>query len=358
MGSSHLTISDGIVLIILSILVAWGLTLAVDNPLHNWTWSNRGTLNKMSVAVVALAVGIGGVYFVDGRMYGFSQKKADTAVTLNPATHPGALTLRSQVEVPFTEAPLPDPTAGWYASLPDSCDDGVPAEFAMPSLGYCSQVGDPATATRRILAVGSSKLTQWSQALVQVAKENNWFIQLSHHSACSWNFDPEATAPCQTRNSAALNYIDTFQPDYVLLLSTQTAGASPDERLIPGLPELVAEINARGVPVIGLRDTLGDEKNLLECSLANPTTGILGGCILSRPDHQAAANPADQLAPYRFTSLDFTDQLCTGDICPTTIGNVYVYADTMQVTNEYMVTMAPVLNLRMLEAMAYLDGAG
>ena len=135
MGSSHLTISDGIVLIILSILVAWGLTLAVDNPLHNWTWSNRGTLNKMSVAVVALAVGIGGVYFVDGRMYGFSQKKADTAVTLNPATHPGALTLRSQVEVPFTEAPLPDPTAGWYASLPDSCDDGVPAEFAMPSLG-------------------------------------------------------------------------------------------------------------------------------------------------------------------------------------------------------------------------------
>ena len=144
----------------------------------------------------------------------------------------------------------------------------------------------------------------------------------------------------------------------MLLLSTQTAGASPDERLIPGLPELVAEINARGVPVIGLRDTLGDEKNLLECSLANPTTGILGGCILSRPDHQAAANPADQLAPYRFTSLDFTDQLCTGDICPTTIGNVYVYADTMQVTNEYMVTMAPVLNLRMLEAMAYLDGAG
>lgn len=60
MGSSHLTISDGIVLIILSILVAWGLTLAVDNPLHNWTWSNRGTLNKMSVAVVAPAVGIGG----------------------------------------------------------------------------------------------------------------------------------------------------------------------------------------------------------------------------------------------------------------------------------------------------------
>ena len=38
--------------------------------------------------------------------------------------------------------------------------------------------------------------------------------------------------------------------------------------------------------------------------------------------------------------------------------DAYVYADTMQVTNEYMVTMAPVLNLRMLEAMAYLDGAG
>ncbi len=356
-GDNRLAISDGIMLIMLSILVAWGLTLVVDNPIHAWPWSNRNTRNKVIVAVVALAVGIGGVFAANVRMYGFSLKKADptAVVDLDTRTHPGALALHSQVEVPFTETPLPDPTAGWKASLPDPCDDGAPAAFSIESLGYCSQVGDPATATRRILAVGSSKLTQWSPALVRLAKENNWYIQLSHHSACPWSFDPEAPAPCQTRNSAALDYVDTFQPDYVLLLSTQTAGASPDERLIPGLPELIAEINARGVPVIGLRDTLGDENNLLECSLANPTTGFLGGCILSRPSHQAAANPADEFSADRFASLDLTDQLCAGDICPTTIGNIYVYADTMHVTNEYMTTMAPVLNQRMTDAIAYLD---
>ncbi len=358
-GAESLSVLDGFILIMGSILLAWALTKTVDDPLRTWAWANAATGRKVGVALASFAIGLGSVWFWDSRVNDRAEKEAFTAsakITVDPATHPGAQALTGSVNFPFTEAPLPDPTDPWAAALPDPCGDNVPEEFAWPKLGYCSQVGDSENAAVRILAVGNSKLTQFSPALREFAENNNWYIQLAHQSGCAWGLDNSAAQPCRERNNAALDYLDDFQPDYMLLLSTLTASGAPDEQVVPGLKPLLMELAKREIPVIGIRDTLRNSDSLLECSLTNLSTSLTGGCVLFRPDYQALTDPAASLESAGFTNIDLTDQFCSGNLCPTLIGNIFVYVDTMHISRQYVVSLAPTLGQRLVDAMNGLSG--
>lgn len=353
-NQERLTLADGSTLIIVSVLLAWALTKLVDDPLRTWPWSNSSTPHKVIVAVASLSIGLTAVFLWDARVNDRSETgeaSSKARVSIDPQTHPGALVLNRSINQPFTEQPIPDPAAKWAASLPDTCDPGIPEEFNWPSLGYCSQVGDAETATLRILSVGNSKLSQFMPALRVVAEENNWYVQHSHQSACTWGINDSASVPCQARNQAALDYVNEFQPDYVLLLSTVSTAGTPDEALVPGVEELISEITSRGIPVIGIRDTIRFPNSMLECSLGNPTTGPVGGCTVFLPDHQPEQSPVGALENIPgFAGVDLTDQFCLDNVCPSIIGNIYVYVDTMHVSREYVTSLVPVLASRFEEA--------
>lgn len=110
------------------------------------------------------------------------------------------------------------------------------------------------------------------------------------------------------------------------------------------------------MPAIGIRDTLRNPDSLLECSLDNLSTSLTGGCVLFRPDYQADVNPAASLESKGFANIDLTDQFCSGDLCPTIIGNIFVYVDTMHVSRQYVVSLAPALGQRLVDAMNDLSG--
>lgn len=358
-GAESLSLLNGFMLIMVSIFLAWGLTKAVDDPIRSWPWANAATGRKVVVALVSFSIGLGTVWFWDTRVNDRTENEAFAAaarITVNPATHPGSLALTESVTLPFTEDPIPKPTDPWAASLPDPCDDGYPEEFAVPKLGSCTQVGDSATAAVRILAVGSSKLTQFSPGLRQLAEDNNWYIQLSHQAACAWGLDDSLSAACRARNQAALDYLDEFKPDYVLLLSTVTTSGNPDESAVTGLKPLLAELAKRHVPAVGIRDTLRNTESMLECSLDNLSTSLTGGCVMFRPDYQADVNPVAALESKDFTTIDLTDQFCSGDLCPTIIGNIFVYVDTMHVSRQYVMSLTPTLGQRLVDAMSDLSG--
>ncbi len=358
-GAKSLSVLNGFMLIVLAIILAWSLTKAVDDPIRSWPWANATTGRKLVVALTSFAIGLASVWFWDSRVNDRSNKDtfaASAKITVDPQTHPGARALTEPVKLPFTEEPIPNPTDPWAAALPDPCDSGYPKEFVVAELGTCSQVGDSTTADVRILAVGSSKLTQFSPALRQLAEDNNWYIQLSHFASCVWAIDDSAYEPCRDRNQAALDYIDKFKPDYVLLLSTITTPDTPDEAAVPGLKPLLAELAQRGVPAIGIRDTLRHADSLLECSLDNLSTSLTGGCVMFRPEYQAKVNPAQALESKTFTNIDLTDQFCSGELCPTIIGNIFVYVDTMHVSRQYVVSLAPTLGQRLVDAMNNLSG--
>src|SRR5699024_2537777 len=104
------------------------------------------------------------------------------------------------------------------------------------------------------------------------------------------------------------------------------------------------------IPVVGVRDNpwlWGPEmRDPLDC-LAATDDDI--GCGRDRAD---ALDPVDP-APAAYaglaradlvTLLDFTDLLCTDEVCPAEIGNVVVYRDSDHLTATYVRTMTPFID--------------
>lgn len=349
-SQSRLEVLDGIVLILLAVAVAVALTRLVDDPVRNWQWANRSAWRKLLVVLVSLIAGV-----VPLRIWNAQIQTPDaSSASTDSAQHPGAAALAGPVPA-FTTDPVPDVSevhdGNWRSTLPDSCSPGYPNEFDGAD-AFCSQDGSQDHASARVLAAGNSHLRHFLPLIQKASESNNWFIQASHMGSCAWGMPEYYEGACQARNQALLDYVDRFKPDYVILVTTETTATSPEETLAPGVEELVQTLTARGIHVIGIRDSLRSDQDLLSCSLDHPTTQAIGGCFLTRRDHQAATDPADALASPLFHQIDMTDQFCAGDLCPTIIGNVNVYVDPNHISREYAETIAPEFSRRVSALLA------
>ncbi len=353
-GQESLGVGDGLILIVVSIALAVGLTRLVEHPIRDWRWLNATAWRKALGVVTAMACGMVPLLV-------WQQAMTTTSPAVSATQHPGAAVLAAPTDAPFVEPAIPtvaDIHRGWAAPLPDPCDEGYPAEFDADD-AYCSQYGDSTTASARVLAIGSSHVSHLMPEVLALAQARSWYVQASHMGFCAWGIADSYQGECAARNDAALGYVDLFHPDAVIVLSTETAMDSPDEGIVDGFDALVRELTARGVVVIGVRDTLRSEENLLGCSVENPTTAIFGGCLMNRREHQAETDPAMALDDIPgFLRIDMTDQYCAGDICPTVIGNVNVYVDNSHLTPHYQRTVAPVFVQRVSAALDDLVAQG
>lgn len=354
-GADSLGFGDGIVLIVVSIILAVGLTRAVEDPIKNWRWLNATAGRKALGAMTAVICGMAPLIV-------WQHDMTTTDPAANTTQHPGAAVLATPTDASFTEPAIPtiaDLHPGkWGYTLPDPCDAGYPAEFDGDD-AFCSQFGDANAASARVLAIGSSHMRHMLPQVEALAEARNWYIQASHMGFCVWGISDSYEGECAARNDAALRYVDAFQPDAVIVLSTETAFDSPNEQIVDGLDVLARELTERGIVVIGVRDTLRSTENLLDCSVEKPTTAIFGGCLMNRLDHQAEMDPAMALDDISgFLRIDMTDQYCAGDICPTVIGNVNVYVDTNHLTPQYQTTVAPAFVQRVSAALDGLEAQG
>lgn len=355
-GQDSLGVGDGLILIVVSVALAVGLTRLVENPIRDWRWLNATAWRKALGVVTAMACGMAPLVLW--------QHALDGSMTIEPNAeeHPGAAVLVNPSNVAFTEPVMPLAAdlfpAKWASPLPDPCDEGYPAEFDGDD-AYCSQYGNAKTASARVLAVGSSHVSHLMPDVLALAQARNWYVQASHMGFCVWEVNDDNGDECSARNEAALRYVDSFHPNAVILQSTVTSPDSSDERMVEGLDVLVHELTARGVVVIGIRDTLRSNTYLLDCSAEYPSSGMIGGCLMNRREHQAETDPAMALDDIPgFLRIDMTDQYCAGDICPTVIGNVNVYVDNSHLTPHYQRTVAPVFVQRVSAALDDLVAQG
>ena len=111
---------------------------------------------------------------------------------------------------------------------------------------------------------------------------------------------------------------------------------------MPGVEELIKDLTGRGITVIGLTDNLRSEENLYECSDVRPVHEPYGGCLLDESDYFSSTDPAAALSGIDgYHTVDLRDAYCTDGLCPTIIGNVFVYIDKNHVSKSYAQTMAP-----------------
>ena len=175
-GRERLSVLEGLVLIAVSIVLAWVLTKLVDDPLRHLPWSNSATSHKFTMVGLWLLIGILPVAVVyiwlNVKAAEAEHESAYEAVEGNDllavpssgpgsAEYPGARILLGDATAAFTKDPIPNELLPQsYAHFPGECSDLAQESFEFGKKLGCSRFGDPATADAKVFIAGNSHAQQ------------------------------------------------------------------------------------------------------------------------------------------------------------------------------------------------------
>lgn len=379
-GREQLTVVEGIVLIAASVAVAWLLTVLVDRPLQNLTWKSRPLVKNARVIALSLSIALAAIWPVHFELAARAQAQHEAALAAQEAKiaesvpppaeqvepaqtaleptaaepiefgqYPGALALVHLAEwvapEPPPEDPIPGPLALGYswAHLPDFCPQPWHSLLVATDNEVCTQQTYEHPNGRFLLA-GASHVQQNITPPVRVLAEQ-YHIDVTQVISAGCDFTDVASygGRCGERNAYLLDFVDEYRPDAVFVMVTVSEYSSPDEWVVTGIENLVRDLTSRGITVFGFRDSPRAGFDLYECGEWNPQEPY-SGCLLDRSEYLAPTNPAaflEQIAGFHM--VDFTDGLCTADVCPTIIGNIHVYIDNSHLSSEFSATLAGML---------------
>ncbi|WP_298585731.1 acyltransferase family protein [uncultured Kocuria sp.] len=340
---------SGVLIIVVSLVLAVLVTRLVEDPLKSWAWPERNKRRLAGVVLVCLALVAAPVLAwqqVEDRRA--AQIQADAA-----RNNPGAAALepgfefRGDPDAPTL--PLPEDLPKQPASLGEPC----PEDLDLPEdhRRFCHESVAQEAPERTVLVVGNSHLQHWLPALRPLAEAEQWRVLTWIQPGCFYASaeDQPGSESCRAWFEGAEQMIGTTDPDLVVIQSTFTD--LEGEFLRPGLEQRVRELTARGIPVVGIRDTPRFPEAPAQCAVANGADDPR--CTFTHPvvDTPDPALPLARELPL-YSTVDFTDLICPGGQCPPVIGNVYVYWDDDHLSRVYSESAAPAFGRRLLEALA------
>lgn len=353
----RLGFAEGLVLIAVSLVLAWILTVLVDRPMQTWSWANASTRRKYAAAGLSLLVGLLpiGAAWAYMTVIGNAQAAAEEVFdveggvpTQGPGSdnHPGARALfDDSLKLPFTLDPIPGEattTTGW-AAFDESCRPWVTQNVPIGTNGSCSSWGHPDEAEVVVLVAGNSHAQQLILPMIEQMVTGREWSGDAIFRGCPFT-DPEVLDDdCAEIAESILEYAENMlEPDYVFVTVTRTREDDGGESLVPGIEALIRRLTDQGITVIGVRDNPRSDVNLFECSRERDPEMVFDGCILEQATILSSRDLVSGLRGIPgFHYIDMTDALCIDGECPTIIGNMFVYMDTNHLNAVYAITMAP-----------------
>ncbi|NLF06108.1 MAG: acyltransferase, partial [Actinomycetales bacterium] len=129
--------------------------------------------------------------------------------------------------------------------------------------------GTPAPHAPTVVMSGGSHVAHWYPALADVAERSGWDLVLVEKTGCRLavpGMDLELRDSCTDWNLAVVDAIDALDPDAVFTVGTRTVGpAKEPERVHEAQVARWHELDARGIPVLAIRDTPRFMKRVPEC---------------------------------------------------------------------------------------------
>ncbi|KAE8765278.1 acyltransferase family protein [Georgenia thermotolerans] len=340
----------GIVIIVASIVAAHLITGLIEAPLRRaaWTEAHAWRMGVVVTACVAAVAAPAAAWQVN------LDRRAAGAAAAAPADNPGALALQPGFR--FAGAPdaltLPLPTEldDQWVSLDHGCT-GVFAIADAEISATCSQNETLPAPERTILVVGDSHAQQWMAALSPLAKERNWQLVALLKGGCAFGAPTtEGFNPlCDDWLQRAWGYALELRPDAIFTVATAASADGPNEELVAGYEQMVAEMTAAGIDVIGVRDNPRFAFDMYACVERNGPDA--SQCTVRRDQALPATSPMQRLVGAEgLYLLDLTDRLCPDGLCPPVIGNLYVFMDDNHLSRSYAATLRQDLEERLLAA--------
>ncbi|GAA2178423.1 acyltransferase family protein [Brooklawnia cerclae] len=344
----QLSPAEGVVLIMVSIGTATLLTKWVDAPLRRLPWTNSSLWHKAAVVATSLAVGVAPIAFLEHRQ--------DVRASESPVgDHPGARVFSAgELDDPARQfgvdtVPIPEARGESWAGLPDACDGAYAAIDRREKATCAQQLPDDGVYTSTVVAIGDSHMEQLLPAITPGYLADGARVVTLLLGGCQ--FRPptdDQVETCVAWNQDVLATVAAEAPDTVLFYATAASADTPDVA-VAGIEEYVRVLADAGVTrLIGVRDNPRFPFDMYECSLGVTTTNPVTGCMVSRSMIYSETMPDADLSEIEgYMSLDLSDVICTGNVCPGVIGGVNVYLDDNHLTREFSESMADITRERL-----------
>lgn len=370
-NKEHAGVTDGALVILASIGLAWLLHNLVEKPVraldrkpvrsslgeasYQVPWAKKKTTIiggawVRSVAVIVTCLALVGGSITGAQAWSRYQynKLLTLAETAGSDNFPGAAALtRSFPSYRYAPIPAVEPLRQ-YDGATAPCE-GPFAPNNPQLIDFCTyeQYGD--IDSPLVMIIGSSHAGQAVAMWREIAKETQTNFIDMHRGGCRFPQEPSPDEDCSFLNSSVTQEVLDTAPDSVLVQATVTDPVSNQEILMPGLEEQIRIFTNAGIKVIALRDNPRFPYNVYECAQVNSDDPNTCGAFLS--DKLAPVNPAEELIdsdPLVYNA-DLTDYYCPDGTCDAVIGNIYVYMDDNHIGRAYGKTVAPYLRDQLIE---------
>ncbi|HEY9307270.1 MAG TPA: acyltransferase family protein [Microbacterium sp.] len=333
-----------IVVLAISLALAWATQRFIVNPLIGDAQRTRGGARLIAMATIALMIA-GAAWSAAALL----ERERDSNLALAAQSgpdHPGAIAgvgASTEWEVPFVPAPdaaekdLP-------AVYSEGCVQNYRGDVKYDAVEICEPYG-PADATKTIVMSGGSHVIQWLPALAEIADQEGWHIIVVDKDGCRLS-DPDLDEglgrSCSVWNRAALTTIESLEPDAVFTVATRTPEDDTGETFNPAQADRWLQLVDLGIPVVAIRDTPRFTVDIPTCISRSEH---LEACARARNEIFAKRTPVDPaVLDNEMVALpDLTDQFCTSSSCGPIVGNVLIYRDRDHMTATYARTLAPAL---------------
>jgi hypothetical protein len=252
---------------------------------------------------------------------------------------------------------LQPPLADAAAELSDMYLNGCMLSGWQVAQPDCAS-GDTGSATT-VAVVGDSNAAMWNQGFRKVAEQRSWRLEMLVKAGCPL-LDMPITSPqlhreyteCEQWRGQMIDRLRTEHPRLVVVSMWRQYGpasgysadfTSYSPAWIDSLTHLVRRLRDTGAQVLVLGPIPDPQTDPPIC-----LSGHLDDATACSQPRSSAVNEAGIAAEAAATTAaggqyaDLTDLFCTGDRCPTIVGNTLVYLDKNHVTIEYVRQLAPV----------------
>ncbi|HEY5855371.1 MAG TPA: acyltransferase family protein [Aldersonia sp.] len=347
-------IAGGVVVLGVSVALAWATYVWVETPLRESTL-RESTLRERSVPVSPARAGrVAGVLVgtaaavvvaASGGWQWYLAQNPVRAEALDPDVYPGAARLTDGAFTP--RAPMRPTVLEAPHDLPPSSYDGCISDMSNREVIACSY-GDE-TAERTLAVVGSSHAEHWLTALDVIGKIRGVRIASYLKMGCPLNLgEPmlgDSPYPdCRDWTVDVLDRLRADRPDWVFSTATRPnpsglGDVTPDEYL-----QVWARYADFGLPFLGMRDTPWLHRDgvpylAIDCLAAG---GDAESCGIAREEVLSLDNPTLAAAadfPLVYP-IDLSDAVCDMTICRVVEGNVLVYNDAHHLSATYVRSLA------------------
>ncbi|MCP3032910.1 acyltransferase [Halobacillus sp. A1] len=344
MGSESVSITHGLLIIGLAVLLSYVTTNVLEKPIRN---KNIQSKPKLALILIAIAVP---VVILNGswNFYVQGTQTASSNVEITDTEYPGALAMEPDKEF-STEEPIRPTVLEAEEDRPESYSDGCHQNMEETEVILC-EYGEVDEPEHTVALVGGSHSAHWLAPLEIYAEEQDLKILNYTRSACRFSSESYLLTTeldqetCGEWNESVMDELIEKQPDLVYT----TADATEWEGIPEGYVDQWETLDDHDINVFALKDNPRAEFDIPTCIDEH---GKHAEECQTKNDLEDLSDDINDLDLDNVYYADLTDKFCEEDVCHPVIGNIVVYQDGHHMTRTYAKTLAPYVGEEVTEAL-------